>query len=154
MRKVWGRVQANQGFRREVATTLVVKLGSSAARECRQLVFGEAHSFRQDDAETVEKCGLSGIGLGDATQADLAVCRGREHDVVRLNARKLFENGVRRISEPGTLLPHLKALPQHEGEKANEDMRLNAILALMPDRPYLELVLVDAESGLGLGELD
>jgi hypothetical protein len=33
-------------------------------------------------------------------------------------------------------------------------MRLNAILALMPDRPYLELIFVDAESGLGLGELD
>jgi hypothetical protein len=115
---------------------------------------GEAHAFRQDHAEAVQECGLSGVGLGDATQADLAVCRGRQHDIVRLNARKLFKNRARRISEPCTLLPHLKALPQHEGEKANQDMGLNAILALMPDRPHLELVLVDAESGLGLGELN
>jgi hypothetical protein len=117
-------------------------------------VFGEAHSFRQDDAETVEKCGLSGVGLGHATQADPAMGRGREDDVVLLNARKLFENGTRRISEPCALLPHLQTLPQHEGEKANQDMRLNAVFALMPDRPHLELIFLDAESGFGLGELD
>jgi hypothetical protein len=112
------------------------------------------HAFRQDNAEAVQECGLSGVGLGDATQADLAVCRGRQHDVVRLNARELFKNRARRISKVRTLLPHLQALPEHEGEKANEDTRLNAILALMPDRPQLELGFVDAESSLGLGELD
>jgi hypothetical protein len=40
-------------------------------------VLFDAHSFRQDDAETVEKCGLSGIGLGHATQADAAMRCGR-----------------------------------------------------------------------------
>ena len=82
------------------------------------------------------------------------MCRGRQYDVMRLNACQLFENSARRISEAGTLLPHLEALPQHEGEKANQDMRLNAVLALMPDRPHLELVFVDTKSGFGLGELD
>ena len=53
------------------------EVGSGAACEARQLAFGEAHSFGQDDAETIKECGLSRIGLGDATQADLAVGCGR-----------------------------------------------------------------------------
>jgi hypothetical protein len=48
-------------------------LGSGTGSECRQLVFGEAHALWQDDGETVEECGLDGIGLGDAAQADLAL---------------------------------------------------------------------------------
>jgi hypothetical protein len=46
---------------------------------------------------------------------------------MRLNACQLFENGTPRISQPCTLLPHLQTLPQHEGEKANQVMRLNAV---------------------------
>jgi hypothetical protein len=48
--------------KRKVATTLGMKLESGAVCESGQFVLGEAHSFRQVDAETVEKCGLSGIG--------------------------------------------------------------------------------------------
>ena len=66
----------------------------------------------------------------------------------------LFEDGARRISQPGAALPHLEALPQHEGKEADEDVGLNAIFALMPDRPDVELIFLDAESGFGLGELD
>ena len=33
-------------------------------------------------------------------------------------------------------------------------MGLNAVLVLMPDRTDVELIFLDAESGLGLGELD
>ena len=33
-------------------------------------------------------------------------------------------------------------------------MRLNAVLALMPDRTHVQLIFLDAESGFGLGELD
>jgi hypothetical protein len=50
--------------------------------------------------------------------------------------------------------PHLEALPQHEGEKADEDMYLPAILALVLDRTTVELVLLDKESGFGLRQLD
>jgi hypothetical protein len=48
------------------------------------------------------------------------------------------------------LLPHLEALPQHEGDEAHEDVGLDAIIALMPD----ELIFLDTESGFGLRELD
>src|SRR5580692_7626664 len=154
LRNLRGQIQANRCLSGKVGTTFSVRLGLGAAGEGWQFGFGEAHAFGQDNAEAVEEGGLSVIGLGDATQADSAMGRGRQHDIVRLNARELFENGARRVSEAGTLLPHLQALPQHEGEEADENVRLNAVLALMPDRPYLELVFLNAECGLGLGELD
>jgi hypothetical protein len=59
-----------------------------------------------------------------------------------------------RIAETCTALPHLEGLPQHEGKKADEDMSLYAILALVPNRAEVELVLLDTKSGFGLGELD
>ena len=79
---------------------------------------------------------------------------GRQDHVMRLDARKLFEDRARRISKACAALPHLEALPQHKGKKADEDMGLNAVLVLMPDRTDVELIFLDAESGLGLGELD
>jgi hypothetical protein len=47
-------------------------------------------------------------------------------------------------------LPHLQAVPQHEGERTDEDMRLHAILALVPDRTDVELVLLDTKSGFDI----
>jgi len=79
---------------------------------------------------------------------------GRQDHVVGLNARELFEDGAPRISETGAALPHLQRLPQHEGEKTDEDVCLHAILALMSDRTDVELIFLDAERGFGLGELD
>lgn len=73
---------------------------------------------------------------------------------MRLNAREFFEDGARGIPQAGALLPHLEALPQHEGKETDEDMGLHAIFALMPDRAHVELVFLDAEGGFGLGELD
>lgn len=82
---------------------------SSAGGEGRQLVFGEAHTLWQDDAEAVEESGLCGIGLGDATQADLAVC-GWQHDIIRLNAREFFEHGSWGIAETSAALPRSQLL--------------------------------------------
>ena len=128
--------------------------GSGAASEVRQFAVVEAHALWQHDAEAIEERGLRGIRLGDTAQANLAMRRGRQHDVVGLDARQFFEDGTRRVSEPGALLPHLQTLPHHEGEEAHQDVGLNAILALMPDRPHIELVLVDAKRRFGLGKLD
>ena len=58
------------------------------------------------------------------------------------------------FSEAGALLPHLEALPEHESEEANEDVSLDPILALMPDRTQVQLIFVNAKGCLGLGELD
>ena len=118
------------------------------------LFFGEAHPLRQDDTEAVKKCDLIAVGLSDAPQADLAVCRAGQHNVVRVDACQFLENGARRVTETGALLPHLQALPQYEGEEADEDVGLNAIFALVPDRTQIQLILLDAEGDLGLRELD
>ena len=70
------------------------------------------------------------------------------------DAGKLFEDGPRRVAEARALLPHLEALPEHEGEEANEDVGLDPLLALMPDRSNVQLIFLDAKSRFGLGELD
>src|SRR6185312_1910761 len=74
--------------------------------------------------------------------------------VIRLDTCEFFENRTRRVSKAGALLPHLQALPQHECEEANEDMGLDSILALVPDRANVELIFLDTESSLSLCELD
>jgi hypothetical protein len=53
-----------------------------------------------------------------------------------------------------TAIGVLEALPQHEGKEADEDMSLHAVLALMPDRADVQLILLDAKRRFGLGELD
>src|SRR5271166_3757696 len=85
---------------------------------------------------------------------DYAVGCCWQHHVVRLDARQFLEDGARRVAETGTALPHLQTLPQHEGEEADEDVSLHAVLALMPDRPDGQLLLLDAERRLRLSELD
>ena len=60
----------------------------------------------------------------------------------------------RELTETRALLPHLQALPEHESQKADEDVSLNAVFALMPYRPDVQLVLLDPESGFGLCKLD
>ena len=80
--------------------------------------------------------------------------RGRQNDVVGLDAGKLFEDGPRRVPEARALLPHFETFPEHEGEEANEDVSLDAVLALMPDRTQVQLILLNAKRGFGLGELD
>jgi hypothetical protein len=44
-------------------------------------------------------------------------------------------------------------LPQHKGQKAYQDVRLNPLLFLVPDRSQLQIRFLDAERGLGLGQL-
>ena len=84
--------------------------------------------------------------MGDAAQADVTMGGGRQDDIVGLDAREFFEHGARGVAEARTLLPHLQALPQHEGEKTDEDVGLDAIFALVPDRTDVELVLLDRKS--------
>src|SRR6202045_2861328 len=117
-------------------------------------MLGEAHSLWQDDTETIEESGLCRVWLGHATQTNLAMRCGWQNDVLGLNAFEFFQDDARGIAETGAALPHLQALPQHEGKKTDEDMSLYAILALVPDRTEVELVLLNPESGFGLRELD
>src|SRR5712691_10236695 len=79
----------------KLALHFLKEMWSGADLEDWQVWLCNAHALGQDDAEAVEECGLGGVWLGHAAQADLAVRCGRQHDIVRLNASKLVEDGAR-----------------------------------------------------------
>ena len=58
------------------------------------------------------------------------------------------------LPRPCALLPHSRVFQSTEGEEANEDVGLDPLLALMPDRSNVQLIFLDAKSRFGLGELD
>ena len=119
----------------------------------RRFLFRQAHALGQDDAEAVEKGSLAEVGFGDAAQADQGLWRGRQDDVVGLNARQLFEDGAWGVQDRA-LLRISRGLFTDEVEKADEDVSLEAILALTPDRTNVQLIFLNAERRFGLGELD
>jgi hypothetical protein len=142
------RAQTNQGLSREIGTTFLLRKESGGQRQ--PIDFTGSHAGWRNDAQTIEKDRLSGIGPGDTAQSDLAMSCGWQDDIVRLDTGQFFENGARGIAEARAVLPHLERLPEHEGEKTNQNMRLNAIGALMPDGADVELIFLDPKCGLRL----
>ena len=108
---------------------------SSGGQTRRQHEVIRADALGQDDAEASEECRLGVVRLRDATQSDVAHRGCRQNDIVGLDACQFLEDGPRRITETGALLPHLQGLPQDEGEEADGDVGVHAILAPMPDAP-------------------
>ena len=90
------------------------------------------------------------IRADDAAEAHLAAVRGGQHDVGALDAAEFLEDGARAVAQVGAALPLLQGLPEHVGQEADQDMGLDAVLALMPDRADRQLALVDAKGGFGL----
>ena len=58
------------------------------------------------------------------------------------------------MAEPGTRLPLLERLPEHVGQKADQNVRLDAGLFVMPDRTDAQIGLLNPEGGLGFAELN
>jgi hypothetical protein len=71
-----------------------------------------------------------------------------------VDARQLGENRARGIAQPGAGLPLLERLPQPVGEKADQNMRLDARLFVMSDRTDGQIGFVNAEGGPRYAELD
>ena len=115
---------------------------------------GDAHALGQDDAEAIEqkRPGRRRAGRRSAAGSRRALRWAERRRAI--GCGEFLEHGARGVAKAGALLPHLEALPQHEGEEADQDVGLHAIGALMPDRSHAQLILLDAEGGLGLGELD
>jgi hypothetical protein len=57
------------------------------------------------------------------------------------------------VAQARAPLPLLQRLPQDIGEEADEDVGLHAVFAWVPDGADGEVALVDAEGGLGIGQL-
>src|SRR5262249_44405453 len=57
------------------------------------------------------------------------------------------------VAQSCSTLPPLQSLPQYVGEEAHQDVRQDTIGFMVPDGTDRQLALLDAESGLGVGEL-
>jgi hypothetical protein len=115
-----------------------------------------AETLREPEPETCEEVSLRLVGACDAAQADDALLKvgQRQDDVSALDARELAEDGPWRVTKPRSLLPLFEGLPECEGKKADQEMRLDTFLLLVPDGPDGQVALLDAKGGLGIGELD
>ena len=58
------------------------------------------------------------------------------------------------MAEACTRLPLLERFPQHVSEKADQNVRFDAALFVMPDRTDAEVGFLNAEGGLGFAELN
>jgi hypothetical protein len=57
-----------------------------------------------------------------------------------LNAAELVQDRARALAEARAALPLLKGLPEHVGQKADEDVRLHTVGPLVPHGVLLEVV--------------
>ena len=73
--------------------------------------------------------------LGDASPTDLDAGRGSHHHVHHTDLGQLIEDLPRFVSQPGALAKLSKRFPQDIRQKANENVRLDPLLLLVPDRP-------------------
>ena len=96
----------------------------------------EAQPLGQAQAESIEQGGLGTIGTDDAAQAQLAIwlAGGGQDDVGALDGAEFLKNGPWAVAEAGAALPLLERLPQHVGQEADQDVRQDAVFALMPQR--------------------
>jgi len=92
--------------------------------------------------------------LSDAAGADLSAVFGDEDDIHRAELAEFSEHSSRFIAQSRFHAQLAQEFPQHIRQEADQDVGLHAIGALMPDRSHVQLILVDAEGGFGLGELD
>jgi hypothetical protein len=102
----------------------------------------------------VRGAGVSLVRAHDAPQSHLATVFERQHDVHTCDATHLLEHGAGTRAESGPLLPALQRLPERKRQEADQDVGLDAILSLVPDRADLQIALLDPEGGLRLAELD
>jgi hypothetical protein len=86
-------------------------------------------------AEPLEQGCLGALGAHHAADAQLTagLLGQRQDHIGTLDAAQLIQNGARTVAQAGTGLPLLQGLPQHVGQEADQDVRLNAALLLMPD---------------------
>jgi len=98
---------------------------------------GKTHALWQHDAKPVEECRLGGVGLG-------AVGCGGQHDIVRLNTSKLFENGTRRVSEPRSI-PDVLADPEYRFQELARMGNYRTILGVPLRREGLPIGLISLQ---------
>src|SRR5229473_4728232 len=109
---------------------------------------------RQIELESLHEKLLVGVQFSVAAQDQCAAIGGREVDVEHLDGGELVEHGPR--GEAGRQRFELRAQRDVKtiGQEGDEDVRFDALLELVVDRPELQVVLEILERGLDLDELD
>ncbi len=87
--------------------------------------------------------------------ADYRSLPGRHDYINGLDLGDLVE-ALSAVRCPSPALLHIwpKRLPQHVGQEADQDVGLDPLFLLMPDRSDPQVALLDAEGGFRLGQLD
>ncbi len=94
-------------------------------------------------------------GSSDATTADFNVLvpRGQD-DVYQPYLAQLLEYPTRLVAQPGGLRHLMQRLPKDVGQEADQNVSLDSLLGLVPDRADSQVAFVDPERRLGVGQLD
>ena len=90
--------------------------------------------------------------LGQSIDTALSDRRAVSRRLYHLNqgeVRQFLEHFPRFLAQPGALAHLRQRLPQHIGQNAHQDVRLDSLLHLVPDWPKLQIGLLDAEGGPG-----
>ena len=90
------------------------------------------------------------FGAADRAKADLRTGRCGQHNVQGAHLAHLLKQLARGAAEAARLHPLLERAPEHERQKANQNVRLCAVFLVMENRAQAEVVFRNAERGLGL----
>jgi hypothetical protein len=91
-------------------------------------------TLRKPKAGPIQELGLSLFGTDYAPDSDLpaaSLCR-RQDDVGTVEPAQFLKRGPRGVAETSLFLPLLERFPEHMGEEADENVRLNALGFLVP----------------------
>ena len=113
--------------------------------------FGLAYSAKERAAEQNL---LTFIRFADALEADVTCGGGGQDQVVECDPGQLLDHGTRRVPQIGAGHPLLQRLPHRISQEAEEDVGLDAVSCLVPDRTQAQLALVRAKGRFGLRQLD
>ncbi len=117
-----------------------------------------AQTLGQRQAEAIEQHSLSFVRRGDAAQVDrmsTAVSHlSRQDDVAAFDLGEFLDQRPRGVAKPGAPHPLGQSLSQDIAQEANQDVAEDTLHLLVPDRADAQLVLLDPEGPLRLGQLD
>lgn len=107
------------------------------------------------EPETVQKDGLVIGGTGDAAVADFdTLLAGGKDDVDQVDFAQLLKNATGLVAQTGRPSHLVQRLPENIRQETDQNVGLNPLFGLVPDRADPQIALVDPKCGFGLGQLD
>src|SRR5208283_4650605 len=111
-------------------------------------------SSRQGQFELLQKDTLVGIRCLYASQSDLCTVAGRQNHISQFELGKFPQDLPWLVSQACLTAQSPQSFPKDIGEKANQNMRLNTLVFLMPYWADTKIALVYPESILRLRQMN